>query len=73
MSCRRGHFSLERFTKVTLFGTARALEVIHNHWQQSARDIVGQLYLAIRNFRGPSNQGDDMTAVVVKAQALDNE
>jgi serine phosphatase RsbU (regulator of sigma subunit) len=52
-----------------LLGTAPALETIHNHWQQPAREILDQLYLAIRNFRGPANQQDDMTAVVIKVDS----
>jgi serine phosphatase RsbU (regulator of sigma subunit) len=54
----------------TLLGAAPALEIIHTHWQRPAREIIDQLYLAIRNFRGPTSQHDDMTAVVIKVESV---
>jgi len=50
----------------TLFGTERALEVVRQHRQKPAQQIVEELYQAVRKFSGNAPQTDDVTAVVVK-------
>ena len=51
----------------TLFGIQRALDVVQNHREQSARAVVDALYRESRAFAGDVRQNDDITAVVVKA------
>ena len=49
------------------FGTHRALAIVHGHRDQSSERIVQTLLEAAEAFRGNQPQGDDMTAVVIKA------
>jgi sigma-B regulation protein RsbU (phosphoserine phosphatase) len=48
------------------FGTARAIDVIKEHWQRPAREIVGEMLGAIQRFCGDAEQSDDRTIVVVR-------
>jgi serine phosphatase RsbU (regulator of sigma subunit) len=49
-----------------LFGAERALGVVRSHIARPAREIVGELFAAVRDFRGSRAQFDDMTSVVIK-------
>jgi serine phosphatase RsbU (regulator of sigma subunit) len=49
-----------------LFGAKRTLDVIREHRGKPAREIVAQLFLAVRGFCREKAQLDDMTAVVIK-------
>jgi serine phosphatase RsbU (regulator of sigma subunit) len=50
-----------------LFGIDRVLDVARAHQGQTAREIVDNLYGAVRDFCGSQAQLDDMTAVAIKA------
>jgi serine phosphatase RsbU (regulator of sigma subunit) len=50
----------------TLFGVERALETVRVNWNGTARQILDNLYGAVRTFCGVMTQLDDMTAIVVK-------
>jgi sigma-B regulation protein RsbU (phosphoserine phosphatase) len=52
-----------------LFGKDRLKEVIRQHADQSARDILLEVHTAAEEFRGELKQEDDLTIVVVKLQA----
>jgi serine phosphatase RsbU (regulator of sigma subunit) len=52
----------------TLFGIERALNAVHANWTWSARDIVAQLFEAVRSFCGGRAALDDMTAIVIKVR-----
>jgi sigma-B regulation protein RsbU (phosphoserine phosphatase) len=52
-----------------LFGKDRLKEVIRQHADQSARDILLAVHAAAEEFRGELKQEDDLTIVVVKLQA----
>jgi sigma-B regulation protein RsbU (phosphoserine phosphatase) len=49
-----------------LFGNERALEVVRQHREKPAQQIVEQLYQAVRRFSGDAPQTDDVTAVIIK-------
>jgi phosphoserine phosphatase RsbU/P len=49
------------------FGVDPALECIHAHREESAREIVNKLYQAVRDFSDGMPQTDDITAVICKA------
>ncbi len=49
------------------FGTARTLEVLRRHRNESARDITRHLHRAIGDFSAQVPLADDVTVVVVKA------
>lgn len=51
-----------------MFGDRRALEVIRQSRHRPAREIVHELYRAVREFSGPVPQDDDITVVVVKIE-----
>jgi sigma-B regulation protein RsbU (phosphoserine phosphatase) len=51
------------------FGTDRVLDVVRAHRAEPARRIIETLYAAVRAYCGPAAQPDDMTAVVIKAEA----
>ena len=51
------------------FGTDRVLAVARQHRAEPARRIIEALYGAVREYCGPAAQPDDMTAVVIKAEA----
>jgi PAS domain S-box-containing protein len=57
----------------TLFGADRALAVIRDRRQQSARRIVAELFRAVRDFVRGRTLTDDMTAVVCKTAALGHD
>lgn len=50
------------------YGARRALEFIHTHRQESARDIVKGLYGSVRDFCDGMPQADDITAVILKVK-----
>src|SRR5439155_26579329 len=49
-----------------LFGVERTLDVVRAHRDGAAREIVAQLFLAVRDFCKGKAQLDDMTAVIIK-------
>ena len=49
------------------FGTERALNVIRLSRQKPSREIIDDLYIAVRSFRGDFPQVDDFTTVLIKA------
>ncbi len=51
----------------TSFGAENALEFIRAHRQESAQEIVNELYKAVRDFSDGMPQNDDITAVICKA------
>ncbi len=53
----------------TLFGVERTLAVVEANWNEPARQIIDRLYEAVRVFCGAGTQFDDMTAIVIKADA----
>jgi serine phosphatase RsbU (regulator of sigma subunit) len=50
----------------SLFGLERTLGVVRAHWNRPAREIVDQLYAAVRAFCEPRVQVDDLTAIIIK-------
>jgi PAS domain S-box-containing protein len=48
------------------FGVEPALECIHAHRKESARDIVNKLYQVVRDFADGMPQTDDITAIICK-------
>jgi serine phosphatase RsbU (regulator of sigma subunit) len=52
-----------------LFGAERTLATVQASWQRSARQILSDLYEAVRVFRGVTTQFDDMTAIVIKVNS----
>jgi sigma-B regulation protein RsbU (phosphoserine phosphatase) len=50
----------------TLFGTERALEIVREHRDKPAQQVVEEIYQAVRKFSGSAPQTDDVTAVIVK-------
>ncbi len=50
----------------TFFGNERLLEVVRQHRDRSAHEIVEALYGAARNFSDNSPQTDDLTVIVIK-------
>lgn len=48
------------------FGAGRVCEIVSEHRDRSARQIIDAIFDAVEAFRGPGPQSDDMTAVVVK-------
>jgi sigma-B regulation protein RsbU (phosphoserine phosphatase) len=54
----------------TAFGSQRALDVVRRHQGESAQQIVGHLYQAVRAFCQDQCPHDDLTAVVTKVCPL---
>src|SRR5262245_15894410 len=52
-----------------MFGVGRALGVVKANRHRPAKAVLDALYEAVNGFRGPEPQLDDMTAVVIKADA----
>jgi len=50
------------------FGKDRVAEVIRQHYQESARDLLGALLATTREFARGAAQLDDMTALIIKRQ-----
>ena len=48
------------------FGSKRVCDVVSEHRQGTAREIVDAIFDAVLTFRGTAPQADDMTAVAVK-------
>lgn len=51
-----------------MLGTERVLEVVRQHRNDQAGDIVQALYRSVREFAGTSPQIDDLTAIVIKVK-----
>lgn len=51
------------------FGIERVLRLVRADRQKKARDVIHALYEAVREYCGPAAQPDDMTAIVIKAEA----
>jgi sigma-B regulation protein RsbU (phosphoserine phosphatase) len=51
------------------FGAKRLCDVVRNHREATAREIVDAIFDAVILFRGTAPQSDDMTAVAVKITA----
>lgn len=54
-------------TDGNLFGTDRVLELVKANRHRPAREILNELYGAVRDFCGNRAQLDDMTAIIIKA------
>ncbi len=52
----------------TFFGIERALNVVRQHREQPAREILDALYRAVREFSHHAPQLDDVTAIVIKVR-----
>jgi sigma-B regulation protein RsbU (phosphoserine phosphatase) len=48
------------------FGVERLIKAVQRHRTGTAREIVDAIAEAVRQFRGPAPQSDDMTALVVR-------
>lgn len=57
-------------TAATMFGIARALDVVRDHRHCPAAAIIEQLLARVRQFSAHRFQDDDMTVVVVKAEPV---
>ena len=49
------------------FGKFRLRQIIRQHSQFSAQEILNAIINSLNEFRGPASQNDDVTLVVVKA------
>lgn len=52
----------------TMFGTERAIQIVRENCDKTAREIIEALHQAVLDFSGREKLGDDVTVVVVKAQ-----
>ena len=50
-----------------LFGDDRTFQVIHDHYQESARIILASLQKAVREHCHPRQPTDDFTAIIIKS------
>ncbi len=50
-----------------LFGNERLQMVMKNNHQKSAKEIIAEVFDALKNFRGSAERKDDETLVVIKA------
>ena len=50
-----------------LFGDERTFQVIHDHFQESARSILASLQKAVREHCRPRQPADDFTAIIIKS------
>jgi phosphoserine phosphatase RsbU/P len=48
------------------FGSARVIEIVRDHRERPAKDIVAAVFAAVQTFREGAAQTDDQTVVVVK-------
>ena len=48
------------------FGSQRLLEVLRQHRERSAREIVDRIYDAVQEFTEHEKQADDVTIVICK-------
>lgn len=55
------------------FGRRRTIATVHEHRHEPATAIVKELYNAVQEFISPQPQKDDVTAVVVKVLAGDDD
>ena len=53
--------------KNELFGNERLQMVMRNNHQKSAKEIIDEVFGALKNFRGSAERKDDETLVVIKA------
>jgi sigma-B regulation protein RsbU (phosphoserine phosphatase) len=53
------------------FGKTRFKEVIRNHYDKSASEIVAHVFSTLEKFAGKKSQSDDVTLVIVKVEALE--
>ena len=51
------------------FGIARALDVLRAHWQETPDQVLVALYRAAMDFSRTDDQSDDITAILVRAEA----
>lgn len=51
------------------FGIDRAMDVIRDSHDQSAKEIVSRLYAATCDFAGATDLDDDVTAIIIKAES----
>ena len=49
-----------------LFGNERLQMVMRDNYRKSAKDILDEVFEALKNFRGPAERKDDETLVVIK-------
>ena len=61
-----GFFEWQRPSDSEAFGIARIHDVLRQHAGEDAASLLQHLDKAVRDFTAVSNQGDDMTAVVIK-------
>ena len=54
--------------EMEFFGEKRALDVVRQHRNESAQEIVESLHDAVRDFLGGQDQNDDVTALILKVQ-----
>ena len=57
----------------TMFGKDRALDIVRLYREESALQIVDNLYYGVRAFSQEAPQLDDITAVVLKVGPLSSE
>jgi phosphoserine phosphatase len=55
------------------FGIDRVIDVIREHDQKPAREIIGCVYDAVLRYAAGSAQDDDLTAIVIKKLEVSNE
>jgi PAS domain S-box-containing protein len=53
-----------------MFRMDRVLEVVRQHLEESASDIIEHVYQAVRDFSGGQEMEDDVTVLVVKAEPV---
>ena len=50
------------------FGSRRVIDLVRNHRDRSAREIIDRLYRGVCEFAGSESLWDDVTAIVVKVE-----
>ena len=53
----------------TNFGMGRALQVVQENRQRSAKEIVGRVFIDLESFCGNRPRDDDVTVLVIKSEA----
>lgn len=48
------------------FGESKLIELIANHHQASAKELIERIIVAVRDFAGQKPQSDDITLVVIR-------
>ena len=54
-----------------LFGIERTLDVVRSNRTKPAREVLDTLYATVREFADSTPQGDDLTAVIIKAKEIE--